>query len=508
VINDCSEYDRISKNVIRNQYNKLLSKIDRAFIKAADVVVKKIKLPKNRNEYYFTVINPLPYNRTKITGVELEIPSSLALENISIEDLSGRKLPSVLVSKSDVSPVFDHHDDIAKSRYRCYLELSNFPALGYKTFKIVPVQKSAQFRRKNIITAEHTLENDFIRVAINANGTFNIYSKETGVIYKDLGYFVDTIQTDPGNPDEIKTIKSTTLSPVISQFENSALLGSFKIEYSWSQSDNIENNRVNITIVLSLDRLSRYVDITIDIVDKALNHKIAYFFPVHFKADHIYSDIRFDLQDISPIVNIKNLDHHPMSLNSLVGLCGEIAGFAIISKEIHLAHVTTKKHPSVSLPIIDKIAHQSIPPKGNNTAILKYHLSFYPYIGGWENGQILYDAYNRLFEMKSFMIGETDGSLPSQMEFIKIKPSNLCFSVLKTSETGNVILRFFNPTVKFIDGSIVSHYPLISAKVMSLEEYIIDTLELKDEHEITLLVPPKKIMTIELRMRCKEKNAA
>ncbi|MDO9548910.1 MAG: hypothetical protein Q7J65_08120, partial [Candidatus Marinimicrobia bacterium] len=69
---------------------------------------------------------------------------------------------------------------------------------------------------------------------------------------------------------------------------------------------------------------------------------------------------------------------------------------------------------------------------------------------------------------------------------------------LKTSENGNAILRLFNPTVEFIKGSITSHYPLRSVHSLSLEEYRVESVSLKNDNEIPLLVPPKKIITLEL----------
>ncbi|MBU1874317.1 hypothetical protein KJ688_11430 [bacterium] len=493
--NNCANSDHRRKRIIRSKYSSLIKNIDDIYLDSVRHVLNEIQLPDVDKDQYFSIVNPLPYVRTQIAKVNVELPSDIALDNVIIEDLSGNNIPSITLAKSDISQVFEDQNTIKKQQYSCVLDLKNIPAMGYKTFKILPVRKSPMPSKKNIITDHHILENDYIRVTINDNGTFNVYSKETGVSYKSLGYFIDRVLSNTDSKHPQPKIISTDMSPTISRVDNNMLFGSYKIEYNWVHTGVNDSKRTKISIILSLDRLSRSVDINFDLVDATDNHQIEYFFPINFKVDHIYSDIRFDIQDVIPIGNIHNLSQFQVALNTLVGVCDDIAGFAIISKEVRSVYITTRRSPHLSMTVLTKPESQEA---GSGTTMLNYTFSFYPYIGGWENGQILRDAYNKLFEVKAHMLSNSNGLLPPQMEFLNISPSNLCFSALKTSENGNAILRLFNPTVEFIEGSITTHYPLRNVYNLSLEEYRVESVSLKNDRVISLLVPPKKIITLEL----------
>jgi len=477
ITKDCPDSASNSKRIIRSKYTNIINSIQSIYFESVKHVLSKINLPKVENGRYFSIVNPLPYNRTKIVKIDVELPRDIIRDGIIIEDLSGNTIPSVTLSKSDISPMFDDQDVTERQRYSCVVELRNIPA------------------RKNIITAHQVLENDFIRVTIQDNGTFTVYSKETGVSYRSLGYFVDTVLTDAGVNHSPKKILSTEMVPSIRKLDDNMLLGSYKIEYNWVHEGISYSKRTKISLILSLDRLSRAVDINIDLVDKTENHQIDYYFPIDFKVDHIYSDVRFDIQDVLPSGDVHKLSQFQVSLNTLVGVCDDIAGFAIISKELRSASVTTRKNPHISMTILRKPGTRLAE---SETSMLNYTFAFYPYIGGWENGQILIDAYNKLYEIRAHMLADSRGSLPPQMEFLNISPSSLCFSALKTVENGNAVLRLFNPTVEFITGAVTTHYPLSSVYSMSLEEYRVEPVSLKNDYVIPLLVPPKKIITLEL----------
>jgi alpha-mannosidase len=99
------------------------------------------------------------------------------------------------------------------------------------------------------------------------------------------------------------------------------------------------------------------------------------------------------------------------------------------------------------------------------------------------------------------MIDKAEGSLPAQMEFLKIEPVDLCFSALKFSDNGSAILRLFNSTLKIVKGIVKTHFPLTSVNILSLEEFVIESLDLKNDYEIPLIVLPKKIVTLELKFK-------
>ena len=58
--------------------------------------------------------------------------------------------------------------------------------------------QNMELRNKNtMVTGHDTMENKYIKVKVNENGTVNITNKVTGKKFKDLNYFID--QGECGN---------------------------------------------------------------------------------------------------------------------------------------------------------------------------------------------------------------------------------------------------------------------------------------------------------------------
>ncbi|MGC9365276.1 MAG: hypothetical protein ACP5FZ_12010 [Fidelibacterota bacterium] len=491
---NCPYDDYQLKRMTRHKYLELIKEIDDLYAETVQKMLNHLQLPDAEGQLHVCMVNPLPFSRTQIVKVLLDIPAEVAREYIDIEDLSGNKIPCIQISRTEVAPVFEDQGSGNRVQYNCILELKNMPALGYKTYRIVPVRKPVRLQKKSLSPDANILENDFLRVTINTNGTFNVYSKETGAQYRNMGYFIDRDMTNEIEGKPISDpIDSRTQQPSVVKLDDSILLSSYKIEYTWSRNGIAE--RTKLSVILSLDRLSRLLDLKIDIVDKADNHQICYYFPINFNVDHVYSDTRFDIQDILPKRNIRDLEQYPVFLSSLVGICDEVAGFILVCKEIRAVTLTTRRKPHLAMTLLDKYnAHLA----ANGTTILNYSFAFYPYVGGLENGQIINDAYNKIYDVRAHQLSNAKGDLPTQMEFLSLSPSSLCFTALKMRADGTVLMRLFNPTAEFVNGLIRTHYPLQHAYNLSLEEYRIENIGLKDDYTVPLLVPPKKIVTVEL----------
>ena len=497
----CPENDNNQKNIINREYQTLTNSINKSYGDTVVSIFEELRQPAGFDEQYFAIVNPLPYRRTEIIEIDLDLPGDSTAEYVSVEDHAGQKVPCINDAPINIMPLFEHQDESPKKRYRCFLELTNIPAMGYKIYRVRPVLKAPSPKRKNISTSTNCLENNFIKVSINANGTFDVYSKETGSVYNSVGYFLDTNYDPNGKLDINQRINSKTLQPTIKIIENNHLYAAYKIEYKYLRCENGKNNRVKITLRLSLDRLSRFVNIDLNIVDKAENHKIDYYFPADFNVDHIYLDSRFSIEELSLWKILKKSNRFSISINSLIGLSGEVAGFTIISNEIRSVNMRLKPRVYVALPILDKKPQTlKSDSEQTNTSILKYKFSFYPYLGGWNRGQLLIDAYNRIFKVRPYILADATTLKKPQIEFLKIEPADLCYSTLKLGENGsNAVLRFFNPTRNIIQGKIQTHLPLRAVNVLSLEELVIESLEIEDEHQISLTVLPRKIVTLELK---------
>jgi mannosylglycerate hydrolase len=492
--------DEEQENVIGQEYNTLNESLNKKFEESIRKLLVNVQPPDKERGYFFTLFNPLPYNRSEIVELDLDLPIKIHHDNVLVEDLSGRKVPCWNNYSEKIIPLFEHHGNEEKKRFHCFLEANNIPAMGYKTFRVYPVYKIPQSQVKNIAVSDTILENDFIRINVNDNGTFNVFSKETGTNYVNLGYFIDTPCNEDGALNIQWQINSKDLKPNIWIVDNNPLFARLKVEFDYKQNYQQENNKTKVILLFSLDRLSRLVNITVELYDKADRHKIDLYFPANFPVERIYYDTHFNIEDITARESIQKTSKFALNFNSFVGFASEISGFAVISKEIHNVEIRRKKPAFVAFPLLDTVNREPVardPLAGPDT--YKYFLAFDPYLGGWESGQMLLDAYSKLFKIRNFMLAKPQGNLPTQMEFLKIEPVDLCFSALKFGENNSsAVLRLFNPTNRIIQGSISTYLPLSMVNVLSLEELVIEALNYKNDHQINFTVLSKKIVTLDL----------
>ena len=492
--------DKEQENIIGEEYHTLNESLKKKFEETIRKLLANVQPPDQGRGYFFTLFNPLPYNRSEIVEVDLDLPIRIHQGNVMVEDTAGRKVPGWNTYSEKIIPLFEHHGDEEKRRFHCFLEVNHLPAMGYKTYRVVPVHKEHPSQKKNIAVSDTILENDFIRISINNNGTFNVFAKETGTNYMNLGYFIDTPYDENGELISQQQIVSKTLKPDIWITVNNPLFARLKVEFNYRQNYLLENNKTKIILIFSIDRLSRLVDIAVELYDKAERHKIDLYFPANFPVEKIYSDTYFNIEDINACESIQKTSKFNLNFNSFIGFTDEISGFAIISKEIQNVEIRRKKPAFVAFPLLDTAdrQHPARDPLAGPTTY-KYCLSFDPYLGGWESGQIILDAYSKLFKVWNFMLSNPQGNLPAEMEFLRIEPVDLCFSTLKFGEnSASAVLRLFNPTNHIIQGSITTYLPLSMVNVLSLEELIIEALNFKNDYQVNFTILPKKIVTLGL----------
>lgn len=72
----------------------------------------------------------------------------------------------------------------------------NVPAMGYQTYALVPTEE-VKAQETGLVTGANKMENEFLAVSINEDGTLNVCDKTLGRNYENLCYFEDTL--DAGN---------------------------------------------------------------------------------------------------------------------------------------------------------------------------------------------------------------------------------------------------------------------------------------------------------------------
>lgn len=115
-----------------------------------------------------------------------------------LRDADGNVVPAK-IADAGVAFGYDLPNDRFRQPYMTKKVLVTFeaevPALGYRTYYL---ETAEQAQDVDVVSAdENVLENDAVKVVVNADGSYNLLDKKTGRMYENLGFYEDT--GDMGN---------------------------------------------------------------------------------------------------------------------------------------------------------------------------------------------------------------------------------------------------------------------------------------------------------------------
>ena len=127
-----------------------------------------------------------------------EAAEKVELPAMVLRDADGNVVPAK-IADAGVAFGYDLPDDRFRQPYMAKKVLVTFeaevPALGYRTYYL---ETAEQAQDVDVVSAdENVLENDAVKVVVNADGSYNLLDKKTGRMYENLGFYDDT--GDMGN---------------------------------------------------------------------------------------------------------------------------------------------------------------------------------------------------------------------------------------------------------------------------------------------------------------------
>jgi mannosylglycerate hydrolase len=248
----------------------------------------------------FVVFNPLPFKRDVIVKADLEIPGSLQAKSVSFghesqptverQPVYSEKSSVFMDSKWDVPTILD------SERMVLYAQFKDLPPLGYRSYTVTPEKQGLRVA-STLMTGDDSMENEFISVKINPNGTVNITNKETGRTFNNLNYITD--QGEAGNAwqhEDIrfdKKINSLGVASRNSVSESGPLVSTLSAEFSLSlpvdYGDGTRRNEMNtevpVKIDYTLEKGSRYLKVKTTLVNNAKDHWLRVNFPSGIQTD-------------------------------------------------------------------------------------------------------------------------------------------------------------------------------------------------------------------------------
>jgi len=474
----------------------------------AEVVKNLSPMDDGLNEARFTVFNTLPFKRDVVAELELQLPKgydNFSIDGTDVQIISYEKDSTFVDSIWEVPTILD----IIK--YKAIVKVKDIPAMGYRSVKIKPV---AQEDVGENIVKNNVLENEYLAVTVNSNGTVDVLIKETGKLYKNINYL--TSQGEIGNawkhvsPDNDKKYTSLDVSADIKTVENGKVRGSIKADYNFTVPKDcvvIQNSQtvdVPVSVIYTLDKGDKNLKVKLTVDNKAEDHWLRANFPTNINTEYSFSDSHFDIVKR----NIKVPDstgwvetaYGMQPLRTFAALTDGENGFAVMPKGLYEYEVFEDKEQTMALTILRSCRIKLAVSEEKSTELPDEEMQC-PGVNTYEYAfNFFKDELNTLpntaaeyFTAAPCVVsGRGQGSLPHSYSMFDIDNKNIHITAVKNAEdSSGTVIRMYNPTDALQKVNLNTEYQQI--ELLKMNEEVIEKINNVFE------IPPKKIFTIKIR---------
>lgn len=510
----------ISQGVMRRGMSAIQKRIDNDDIDVHEAVI--------------TIFNPSPYPRNEVVTLLVDLPDKCGYEGFSIRDPSGNIIPYVETKRGSFGTLVRNLQDISlqqrSQRVTLHTQAKDIPAFGYKTYHLK--REKADLGKSVLDIGGRKdlpiLENEFLKVKINSDGSLDILDKNTRREFKKQHYFEDGgesghpwVHMSPEHDDVITTLDT---KPSIELLLTSEFITCYRVKHIMTIPDNLETDQDNcrrsktmvdmpVVSTFTLRKGQRWLEVLTELENPAKQHRIRVCFPTGIQASVSAAEAAFDVIE-------RSIDRAPDSLyygkpnpqypmHRFVDISDGKLGLAVINDGIRefeavdddqrtLCITLLRGFTAMQSPVIDQWDVYPWMELAQSPGRHQWRYAIMPHSGDWQEGEVYREAEKFNLPLEAAQAGKGKGDLPKQMSFIEIEAKDIVLSALKRCEHRNtLVLRLYNPTLKDIDTNIKFFRPIKEAWLTSMNEERRKKLSVND-HAVSIHFGYKKIVTCEV----------
>ncbi|MGP8329721.1 MAG: alpha-mannosidase [Methanosarcinaceae archaeon] len=524
-------YDQIniiSDGLTRRGLQEVQINIDNSDLDAKDAVL--------------TIFNSCPFPRQGVISCLIDMPANMGYEAFSVQAPDGKYVGRLqLKEQFDFGVLVRNLQDIStelrSQRAHCHVEVDEIPAFGYKTFHLVREDSFAHVPG-TLAPAVNTLENEYLRVAFNPDGTLNLTNKVTGHIFKGLHYLEDSGESGHSwihvKPDGNRVITSHGFPCSIELTEAGPLSASMQVKYfmripvgltkeldaQFREEMNNHTARTEetremiVTSQFTLKAGQKRLDVKTSFENSCKNHRLRVVFPTWLDCDRTDSEAGFDV--ISRDIHVKEGNAYYGKPNPqypmyrFVDMTDGKNGLAILNNSglREYEAMDTRDRP-LAITLLRAFMFRQAPvfgrwevyPEMERAQCLgqwEWTYAIYPHAGDWQN-DVFNQAEDLNLPLETVQAGPHAGTLPKSAGFLEIAGAPMQLTTFKRAEDreDSYIIRLFNPTAEPVAGKLRFFKEVKQAWLTNLNEE--RTEELKPAgREIFFKAGKKKILTVEV----------
>lgn len=250
------------------------------------------------------MFNLSPYNREEVINTTITIRA----EQFNLFDEHGTPVEYFIQAQRVIDPGKIDRQIVHYGNYDPFIEYDiqikrNVPAMGFTTLHI---QANQQGKQKAAEAKESHLENEFYRIDVNANGTLNIFDKESGHLYEQALRLEDG--SDDGDeydysPSRQEWLLYSDEFAASVNVKHEAFQSVATIKLRMDLPENLQQREaragqdgfldVNCQVVLKQG--SRRIEVRMELDNQADDHRVRVLVPTPFVSQTVVADNQFGL---------------------------------------------------------------------------------------------------------------------------------------------------------------------------------------------------------------------
>lgn len=502
----------ISKGIFERSLKFMLASLNTSAFQAGD------------DGIFLSLVNPTNYLRKDLVEAYIDIPTKVALNHIKLLDEAGNELQVQLLSRKAHQPVLEQMDNrpmyFDMNRYHCLIETPEVASFGIQTLLVKPISGN-----DNALPIDNglVLENEYLKVSINDDGSLNILDKNLMVEYQNQAYVHDEGEAGhawihrPVAPfvttlNMTAKIKKTISGPLYNEFEvyHTMLIPA---NLASRQSDKLDYVKNDLVLKIGLAKESKHIKIDVLFNNCSESHRLRLMFPTRLNITHSHGEGQFDV----PARGIERPDtnnwlEQPMydfPMHHFVDNSDGTRGLAVLVDGLKEYEVINDDDKTLAITLLRTFEYKINPSSPQDYSFEKgsqmlgkshFKLALYPHAGDWKTGKVFREAFLFNYDLSLIQTGNLKGSNTTNRSFLKIEPEELIFSCLKKAEDGSgaFVLRIYNPTNHEIAGSVVVGVGLQKVELVSLEELKLESIDPLNENTFNVVLQPGKIKSYKL----------
>ncbi|MFO7958174.1 MAG: glycoside hydrolase family 38 C-terminal domain-containing protein [Candidatus Brocadiia bacterium] len=337
----------------------------------------------------------------------------------------------------------------------------DLPAMGHRTFWLAPGEGPDCEAR--VRATEEGMENEFLRVAFNANGTFDLTDLRTERTFGDLHRFEDTEDIGDAyghrhydSPDTRTTLNAKAELTLV---EELPFRVTWRVEVPWSlpassgpggRSDQTEDARIvsDVTLYAGLDR----VEIRTRLENRCRNHRLRAVFDTGLPVETSAAEGNFGVTERPVPSPEDSMEGYPQQ--SFVDVSDDRSGLCVMNRGLPEFEAVRRGDATRLYLTLLRCVGELGPPAGANHPVPgaqsqgrhTFEYAVRPHAGDWQEGGCLAAAHDYTVPPVADGTDLHPGPLPAACPLVEPDPRLVLTALKKAEEDDDVIVRLWNPT--------------------------------------------------------------